>query len=232
MSAVLSEEKFSDLFTERYLEGGLPRISGLFPGPLVAELDFVQGRPDFVCASYPTRKSSHNKAGRIGNAISSPSGANLLAHLKPHALRSTDYLRNQTGLTNGVFENAIENLKAQKLIKIERRESNVLVSAPNLPQAEVCVFELKIEKWRRAVFQALQYRVAANSVAIVMPSHFIHRIEPFGENLRKFGIGVISLDTNSGKFRIVIHPKKNRPLSMRHHYLALGAYLKAASTRT
>ena len=220
---------FGDLFVERYQAGGLPRLSASSPGPLVPEIEFMQGRPDFVCASYPTRKSSHRKAERIGGLISTTSSASLLSHLKPLAPRSVEYLRAQTGLSNGNFEQIVRKLRSENLIKVKANKNQRLLSAPSLPAAEVCVFELKLEKWRRAVFQALQYRVAANRVAIVMPAKLVHRIEPFGDRLRDFGVGVISLDTSSGEFRTIIHPRKNKPLSLRHYYFALGNYLKAVA---
>ena len=229
MTKRMTEQQFGELFVERFEAGGLPRISVSSPGPLVPEVEFMQGRPDFVCASYPTRKSSHRRAELIGDLMSKSSKANLLGYLKPHAARTEEYLRAQTGLSNGVFENAVMELKAAKLVTTKRSNDQQLLFAPHIPSPEVCVFELKLEKWQRAVFQAQQYRAAANRVAIVMPAHYVHRIEPFGERLREFGVGVISLDTNTGVFRTLIYPSKNRPLSMQHYYFALGNYLKAAS---
>jgi len=228
MNTRMTERQFGELFVERFEAGGLPRLLRSSPGPLVPEVEFMQGRPDFVCASYPTRRSSHRRAEQIGNSLSTSSKANLLGYLKPHAVRTADYLRAQTGLSNGVFENAVSELRTAKVVKTKRNKNRELVFASNIPVAEVCVFELKLEKWQRAVFQAQQYRAAANRVAIVMPAQFIHRIEPFAVRLREFGVGVISLDTNSGDFRTLIHPSKNRPLSMQHYYFALGNYLKAA----
>ena len=79
-----------------------------------------------------------------------------------------------------------------------------LIYAPGVPRPEICVFELKLEKWQRAVYQATQYRAAAHRVAIVMPSEAIRRVESEIRHLRTFEIGLLSLDTQTGALRNIL----------------------------
>lgn len=227
MTPTSSEEQFGHLFVSRFKEGAFDSIVGPSHGPLIGEVSLIQGRPDFVCATYPSRQSSNQRAERIGTVISSTSAANILGHLKPNAGRTIEYVRDKTGLTSGRFQSVVSDLRSEQLIKIERSRNNSELLTSKVPTAELFVFELKLEKWQRAVFQALQYRAAANRVAIVMPSDRIHRIEPHAHKLREFGIGIFSLDWSDGAVRTLIHPKKSRPLSPKHYYVALGNYLRS-----
>lgn len=227
MTPTSSEKQFGDLFASRFREGAFDSIVGPRHGPLIGEVSLIQGRPDFVCATYPARQSSRQRAERIGNVISSSSAASVLGYLKPNAARTTDYVQAKTGLPRSRFQSIVSDLRTERLINTKISSNNQILLTSNLPPAELYVFELKLEKWQRAVFQALQYRVAANRVAIVMPSDRIHRIEPHAHKLREFGVGVVSLDWEDGSVNTIIHPRKSRPLSLRHHYVALGNYLKS-----
>ena len=222
-----TELQFGTLFTEAFEDGGLEQIVGRKHGPLVGEIDFIQGRPDFLCATYPSSISSWARASRIGDVLSSSSAANVLGQLKQRSPRTANFIRQKTGLSNGRLADVVSDLRSEKLVKLEPSERDEFALTSTFPQTELCVFELKLEKWRRAVYQALQYRVAANRVAIVMPSDRVHRIEPHAHRLRDFGVGVISLDWSSGEFKIVLFPRRNRPLSMRHYYSALSNYFRA-----
>jgi hypothetical protein len=230
MTNGVSEFEFGQLFAKRFREGalsylGYPRTS------LKAEVEFMRGRPDFVCGDFVLRKSRLERFGAIGDAIGTESSATVLSLLKRKSGRSPEYLAERSGLSRSRLSGAIDDLRSARLIRVDSHRGHALLYAPRVPKPEICVFEIKLEKWRRAIYQATQYRAAAHRVAIVMPSTAIDRVNGEFERLRAFEIGLISLDFNSGELRTIVHPLKDKPLSTRHYYFALGKYLQSSVTQ-
>lgn len=59
---------------------------------------------------------------------------------------------------------------------------------------EVIAIEAKMEKWRRALQQALTYRLCSNFVYIAIHHDFSHRVKK--ELLQKHGVGLITVNHN------------------------------------
>ncbi len=229
MSITATEYEFGQLFADRFQEGALSNL-GFPKNSLKAEVEFMSGRPDFVCGDFAVRKSRLVRIGVIGDAIATESSATVLSLLKPNSGRSPEYLRQRSGLSKSRLNHAIGELRSARLIKIDSRGRHSLLYAPSVPRPELCVFEIKLDKWRRAIYQATQYRAAAHRVAIVMPSTVVERVNGDAARLRAFEIGLISLDYDTGELKTVIHPTKDKPLSARHYYFALGKYLQSSAS--
>lgn len=227
MSSTVSEYEFGQLFANRFREGALSYL-GYPRNSLKPEVEFMRGRPDFVCGGFVIRKSRLVRVGTIGDAIGSESSATVLSLLKAKSGRSHEYLQERSGLSKSRLNHAIDELHSARLIKVDSRGGHSLFFAPRVPKPELCVFEIKLDKWRRAIYQATQYRAAAHRVAIVMPSNAVDRINGEADRLRAFEIGLISLDFESGELKTIVHPVKDKPLSARHYYFALGKYLRSS----
>lgn len=222
----VSEYEFGQLFAKRFREGALAKL-GYPRTSLKAEVEFMRGRPDFVCGDFVARKSRMSRVSTIGEAIGRESSAIVLSLLKAKSGRSQEFLEEKSGLSRRRLNSAIDELRSARLIRVDDRGGHTLLYAPRVPRPELCVFEIKLEKWRRAIYQATQYRAAAHRVAIVMPPSAVDKINGEADRLRAFEIGLITLDFDTGQLKTLIHPVKDKPLSKRHYYYALGRYLYA-----
>lgn len=228
MSANLSEADLSQAFIQAVSMG---QLSGLTcdSGPLIPEIDLMQGRPDFTCADVSQLEWSRTRKFDFANLLSRGSASAILSTLKRDAPRTLEFVAVNSGLRRYETRNVLEQLLEIGIV--EQRQTNPnrapTFVAPTAPEAELCIFELKVANWRRALFQALQYRAAAHRVSIVMPSTTIDRAARNADQFRRVGIGMYSLDTSTYALQAIVVPRKSKPLSRRHYYKALGRYLLA-----
>jgi hypothetical protein len=104
--------------------------------------------------------------------------------------------------------------------------------APFLDQEwEVWAFEVKLDHWQRALYQALQYGAFAHRVAVVVPERWAHRFERQIQRFRTLKVGIIALDPDTGEVRSILRPRKRAPASRFHHLYVLGKLLAAADRK-
>ena len=97
-------------------------------------------------------------------------------------------------------------------------ESGSFLLNPNRPlrRVEVWAFELKLDKPKRAVFQAQQYRSFAQGVLIVVPPEQLGLYDKFDAVMRRWGIGLASFSPLTKEF-ILERPARLGPPHSRHH---------------
>jgi len=161
---------------------------------------------------------------RYASVLSRPSCARVMALLKPSAPRGEDYIRRATGLSSSVIHRSLDELENARLIE---RAGTGFVVAPRFATTrwELWAFEVKLEDWRRALFQALQYRSFADRVIIVMPERWAHRAERHSELFKRLKIGLLAVDERSSAIRVIVSPRRTRPGSRFHHLNAVGRFL-------
>ena len=220
----LSEKRLSSVFEacirDKVLSGRYPMFDRIRK-----EMPCQQGIPDIVAASAPPVQHQGGLAESFSSALSRPSSALLLSLLKPASPRSEAYLRQVTKLSPSTFRKAISDLREAALL--ETTEAGTYIQSPRVSelQIDLWAFEVKVEDWQRAFYQALQYQAFAHRVVVVYPERWIHRIEKNVNRFRKLSIGVLAVDDENESCRIVITPRKNRPRSRRHYLYALGRFL-------
>lgn len=77
----------------------------------------------------------------------------------------------------------------------------------------IWAFELKLSNWKRALFQALQYKAFANYVAVVLPHE---KEKVLQQNLSTFislNVGVLLFDPKAKKAKWLRRPKKEPSIS-------------------
>ncbi len=78
---------------------------------------------------------------------------------------------------------------------------------------DIWAFELKLSNWKRAIFQALQYKAFANYSVIVFPIEKEKLLLNNLETFRNLNIGVLLFDIKNQKSQWLVHPKKEKPIS-------------------
>jgi len=226
MREKLREQELSRLFE---LSIGNGAWAAQYPefAHVVKEMDCQQGRPDFVASPVgPTAISATNISDLV-SALSPPSSARVLSLLKPASYRTEAYILRNVGLSKQVVRRAI--LRLERLNLVKRSVNSAYALSPSFPELkwELWAFEIKVDHWKRALYQALQYKAFAHRVAVVIAERWVHRAERHIDRFKLFKVGLIAIDAKTGGLRCIHPPQKAGPAS-RHHYLyALGRFLGA-----
>lgn len=225
MTRTLSEEHLSQIFenvlAQRAWSQYYPRMRHF-----ARELDCQQGRPDFVASPARTPPLHKAKRHRLAEALHNPATARILSLAKRDAPRTEQYLYRASGLSAPVVRRSIATLES--LAFLSRTPSETLILSPDFPVTgwELWAFEIKVEKWQRALYQALQYQAFAHRVAVVIPERWAHRVEAQAEKFRKLNVGAIALNEQDSTIRFIVRPVKRRPASRFHHLYALGRFVR------
>ena len=93
------------------------------------------------------------------------------------------------------------------------------------PSVEFWACELKVDKWKRALYQALRYRAFAHCSVVIIPDCVAHRVRPNAERFRSLRIGVVVIDLENHRLRTMVKPWYGEPLSKTYYYHALMKFL-------
>lgn len=205
----------ADVF-ERLLKAGrtlrgVGRFSRVF-----REVDRHRGRPDFVALAHGTTRFLAGRDITVKFA-----GSLVISFLHERAPRSLAYLCERSGLSMRTIESATDELVERKYVL--RTESGSCRLNPSRPlrQVQVWAFELKLDKPKRAVFQAQQYRSFAQGVLIVVAPEQLALYDRFKLAMRRWGIGLASFDPLTEEFTVERRPRIGRPHSRHHQAYAL-----------
>ncbi len=210
-----SEEEMADAFEQVLKTGrtlpGIGRLSRVF-----REVDCHRGRPDFIALARGTTHFLTGKSVTLKFA-----GSLVMSFLHERAPRSLAYLCEQTGLSKRTIETATAELVNRGFALQTESGTYFLNAAKPLRQVQVWAFELKLDKPKRAVFQAQQYRSFAQSVLIVVPPGQLALYDKFKLAMRRWGIGLASFDPSTKEFIIQRPPRIGSPHSRHHQAYAL-----------
>lgn len=220
MRTFQSEDSMADMF-QRLISGpsvirGCPQF-----GAVYREVTCRQGIADFV-AIAGTRDIG--ASGLVTNLPSATlnSCALLISLLKKRSLRTEEYLSKASGLSLKRVQLVLGELVEVDIVKRATSGAYLLGDSWVTPRDEVWAFELKLENWRRALFQALQYRAFAHKVSIVLPRSKQSVVSQNLELFRKTQVGVLLLDPQEEENEFVVYPTKSRPSSSHHNLFVLG----------
>jgi hypothetical protein len=217
-----TEDEMADAF-ERLLRSGrsLPGVGRL--SRIFREVNCQRGRPDFIALAYGSTRFL------TGESISAKfSGSLLLSFLHERAPRSLAYLSKHSGLSRRIVSEATTELVNRHYALRTESGSYLLNPAKPIRQVQVWAFELKLDKPKRAVFQAQQYRSFAQRVLIVVPPSQLALYERFRIATRRWGIGLATFDPITSEFQVCQSPRIGDPHSRHHQAYALFQLLADA----
>lgn len=223
-----TNKQFSEAFMAKIFLGQLTSKTGIrcFPRfqKVIPEVRCYQGRPDFIALTSPMpRKSDFSKIASLSNLGRTTSIVNVLSLLKNKAPRTKPYLIQRTNYSSRTINLALQELQKRSIVQETSSGSYTICSKWNIPKNEIWAFELKLNDWKRALFQAMQCKSYANRVVLVFP---FSRERLIKENIgifKSFRIGVMLFDPYSLEYSVVCKPYKNNPSRM--HYLYTYANL-------
>lgn len=178
-----------------------------------------QGIADFVGL---VAKEKFEQLEIFENVHSLESGTLIFSLLKPKAVRSKRYLQEKTGLSEKTITRVLKELCENEVIVEEKEELYHLSSNALMPRLDIWAFELKISNWKRALFQALQYKAFANYSVVVFPFERESVLAKQMELFRELNVGILLFDVRNEKVKFLLHPQKEKSSSKWHTLFALG----------
>lgn len=191
---------------------GIPNFDILY-----REVSCQQGIPDFVGLSSSILIQNYD----FSNLTATESCSIILSLLKRNSGRRKEYIKEKTALSDATLNRALKELRSNGLI-VERNNLYFLSINESSQQNSIWAFELKLSNWKRALFQALQYKAFANYVAVVLPYEKEHILR---KNLSAFitlNVGVFLFDPKTLKSKWLCRPKKESSISKWQTLFLLG----------
>ena len=211
-----SEDEMADAF-QKVLQSqkGLPGV-GIFDA-IYREVSCRQGRPDFIALRYVScdkLRENLNIPGLVGPSI--------LHNLKPKAPRTLEYLVNNIEFGRDSVRRTLRQLVEKGYVEQTESGAYRLALVSNERKPEIWSFELKLNKPKRAVFQAKQSRAFSERAIIVVPPGQERNYEQFRETMQRWYIGLATFDLFTGAFQFVRKGRKTQALSRTHQLYALS----------
>ena len=194
--------------------GGIPQFDLIYK-----EVVCQQGIADFVGL---VSKYGLENLELFENVQSLESGTLIFSLLKPKAARSKSFLQEKTGLSEKTVSRVLRELCKSNLVSEITDGHYILSSEAIMPKLDIWAFELKISNWKRALFQALQYKAFANYSLVVFPFEKENVLGKQIDLFRELNVGILLFDVNTNHVKFLLRPKKERASSKWHMLFALG----------
>lgn len=177
-----------------------------------------QGIADFVGITSATPILMNNDLDELSSIDSS---SQILSLLKLNSGRKLKFLSERIGITDATLNRILKELISKKYV-VKKDELYYLSRPYNLDKTNIWAFELKLSNWKRAIFQALQYKAFANYSVVVFP---LAKEKLLMENLdlfRKLNVGILLFDAETLENKWINHAKKEHSISRWHTMFLLG----------
>ena len=189
------------------------------------EVPSVQGIPDYIGVKFDKNADFNRRIETIEREYLSSASA-ILSLTKSHSARTESYYISKTGLSSAtVRRTVLYLLKKNILISVDNKRKYVFSPDFILPSINIWAFELKLGNWKRAYFQASQYKTFASHTVVVFPKDKEKVIRTHLDEFKRMNIGVILFNPLLGTFDILLKSKKSTPLSQRDALFMQGQLL-------
>lgn len=219
-----SMEKISELQMANAFEELLNSNSGIkgFPNfsSVFREVPCQQGIADFIVVSGNIISKNSISFIESGN-VSLSSSSRIVSLLKSRSPRTEDFIVNSTGLSVNTVKRILKQLEENDIVFQISSGSYVISPKMQTPKVELWAFELKLRDWKRALFQALQYKAFANRTVIVLPEDKLSVAKKNIETFIELNVGLMVFQPIDLSYEIIVKPQKSNPSSKCHNLFAL-----------
>lgn len=207
------EVPFADLFADcvysvvrRSPRRCIPRFSGFY-----REIPATVGIADFIGVIAPRWRLTEQRLKKRLDGLPRGPVAEVLSRLNYRQGISREELITWSQYTRPVISMAVYGLLQARVVKYKKDKGYLLDSKFRYPRADVYFYEIKMENWRRALFQASQAQVYADKAYCVMPRCKRQVLLNNRHLFQGVGVGVILFDSKSGKLVELIPGRKKKP---------------------
>ena len=186
------------------------------------EVPNIQGRADLLAVRGDNSYTESLIILRSASAIKKVNAFKILGLLRANSSRTQEYVISNSCLSRDVVRIALAQLEQAGIItRNDRRSISLFTDLDTLP-IELWAFELKLNNWKRALYQALQFKTYADRIITVFPMErervLINNLDYFS----RMGIGVFLFDTSNKDLKILNRHRKTKPTSRDHYFYALS----------
>lgn len=178
-----------------------------------SEIDFSQGRPDFVgVASLTSRRTT---LPRLYARLNIPSShiARALTVLERDETIAISDLAAITGVSLPRARRIVQPLERIGAICTDAEGMLRVVDFSRIARPDLWAFELKLDDWKRCLFQTMICRSYARRVTAVFPISKARHIASIAPAFESHGIGVMLFDVHTLKLSTLVKTAVNKPLS-------------------
>lgn len=186
------------------------------------EFDCWQGRADLVSAKVNGDFSLSLKQVEILTNLTNAQVLSLLHYKSP---RTFKFIKNRLALTDQTIKKAIRNLINNEMVEVTAKGNFLLNSNFILPKVEFNAYEVKLQNWKRALYQSTQYFGFSHYSWVIMPERYIKPALKNGVFFEANGVGLIGIDPNGTK-TIYIRASKNQPRKKAFYLVGVGKVMK------
>ena len=202
---------FADLFETYVTQSGprrcLPKFDALF-----REVPATVGVADFIGVVAPRWRYTQQRLEKRLQGLPRAPVAEILSQLGYSRRVPREALIENSHYTQRVVSMALSGLLKAEVITNAVDRGYAIKPTFKLPQAEIHFYEIKLDKWRRALFQATQAQSYADKVYCVMPVGNKRQVLLDNRELfRRAGVGVILFEPSQWKLVELIPGRKAKP---------------------
>lgn len=177
-----------------------------------------QGIADFVGLTSAASVFLNNNLEELSSTDSS---SQILSLLKLNSGRKIKFLSGRIGITDATLNRVLKELISKNYV-VKKNELYYLSKSYNLDKTNIWAFELKLSNWKRALFQALQYKAFANYSVVVFPLAKEKLIKENLDPFQKLNIGVLLFNPETLESKWISRAKKEHSISRWHTVFLLG----------
>ncbi|MCK6206332.1 hypothetical protein KZX50_12825 [Bacillus infantis] len=192
---------------------------------ILKEVDCWQGRADLVeVISKDLTNNKYLYSKEQINLLRNLTCAKIISILNYKAVRSRNYIYISLGIQHKTINHWLAKLAEQRVINEIKENRYIIHPDFILPEIKFTAYEVKLHNWKRALYQAIQYKGFSNKSYVVMPKK---HISPALNNLEAFianKIGLIEVDI-SGEYNIILKARNIRPTGKSFNLVGIGIAL-------
>lgn len=185
------------------------------------EVETFQGIPDFIgvkCSQLFIENDFKEK-------ISMNRWINLfkiLIILNEKNFHSTQYIASKSGISLNTINKEILYLEKNEYLEKNKYGSYKLKKKILFPNTIIFSFELKLDDWKRALFQALRYKFFSDYTYILMPKRKEKILKSNLKIFKENNIGILLYDEAKNDIQFLLKARKNVNLSKMHKIDMIG----------
>jgi hypothetical protein len=185
-----------------------------------AEVDFTQGRPDFVGVNGAKRGKRTLPGIYAGTRIPVSHIARVLTVLERDQTISLIDLAQAAAVTLPRTRRIVHPLERIGAVCADAEETLRVVDLDRIERPDLWAFELKLDDWKRCLFQTMVCRSYASRVTAIFPKAKANHIKQVAPAFAQHGVGVMLFDADTDKLKPLVPTAARKPMSAYHAWMS------------
>lgn len=194
---------------------------------VAAEVDFSQGRPDFIGVKGGKQAKRTLPGLYAGTRIPVSHIARVLTVLERDQSIAIADLAQAAAVTLPRTRRIVQPLEQIKAVCLDDDDTLRVVDLGCIERPELWAFELKLDDWKRCLFQTLVCRSYASRVTAVFPAAKAKHITQVAPTFAQHGVGVMLFDMETSELKPLVPTKERKPVSAYHAWMSCFEIAKA-----